>query len=231
MPLLARVPITNTETPGVCYLPHTTRWQTEPVKLSTAVLAKWRSYYELRDGGQTVELAAARAGLSPSSAYRYERGEESSQGMRAALALERGDLPTTSMAADSPVISESNEVVRQSDFEPIRTTEEGQKALKDFAYFRFRYFGRKSMPWQVRAAEQVAIMLSTKDREYVVMNEPPGSGKSTLFSHDVLCWMICRDRTIRIQIGVQNRTASKNVRGPYQAQPGTAQPDAGCCGR
>ena len=63
------------------------------MKLSTAVLAKWRSYYELRDGGQTVELAAARAGLSPSSAYRYERGEESSQGMRAALALERGDLP------------------------------------------------------------------------------------------------------------------------------------------
>ena len=87
------------------------------------------------------------------------------------------------------------------------------------------------MPWQVRAAEQVAIMLSTKDREYVVMNEPPGSGKSTLFSHDVLCWMIARDRTIRVQIGSQDRATGPDVRGPDQEEPGTAQPDAGCCGR
>ena len=33
------------------------------------------------------------------------------------------------------------------------------------------------------------------------MNEPPGSGKSTLFTHDIPCWLIVRDRSIRIQIG------------------------------
>jgi hypothetical protein len=43
--------------------------------------------------------------------------------------------------------------------------------------------------------------LATGEREYVVMNEPPGSGKSTLFTHDIPCWLIAKDRTIRIQIG------------------------------
>jgi hypothetical protein len=43
--------------------------------------------------------------------------------------------------------------------------------------------------------------LETPDREYVVMNEPPGAGKSTLFTHDIPCWLITRDRTVRIQIG------------------------------
>ena len=33
------------------------------------------------------------------------------------------------------------------------------------------------------------------------MNEPPGSGKSTLFTHDIPCWLIARDRSIRIQVG------------------------------
>jgi len=176
------------------------------MNLSAAVLAKWQNYFSLRDDGTTVEMAAARAGLSPSSAYRYERGEENSQGMRAAISLERGEQPAKGLGtiildslADTP--SEVAEPGTFSEVLEIRTTPEGERALKDFAYFRYRYFGRKSMPWQVRAAEQVAIMLSTKDREYVVMNEPPGSGKSTLFSHDVLCWMIARDRTIRIQIG------------------------------
>jgi hypothetical protein len=42
---------------------------------------------------------------------------------------------------------------------------------------------------------------ATNTRRYVVMNEPPGSGKSTLFTHDVTSWLIARDRTIRIMIG------------------------------
>jgi hypothetical protein len=75
------------------------------------------------------------------------------------------------------------------------------KALEDFAFFRLRYFGRLSTPWQERAAYEILRHLQTDDREYVVMNEPPGSGKSTLFTHDIPCWLIARDRTIRIQIG------------------------------
>ena len=80
-------------------------------------------------------------------------------------------------------------------------SKEAQLALEDFAFFRLRYFGRKSTPWQERAVYEVLRMLETPDREYIVMNEPPGSGKSTIFTHDMICWLIAKDRTIRIQIG------------------------------
>jgi hypothetical protein len=30
---------------------------------------------------------------------------------------------------------------------------------------------------------------------------PPGAGKSTLFTHDIVCWLVARDRTIRILLG------------------------------
>jgi hypothetical protein len=80
-------------------------------------------------------------------------------------------------------------------------SEEARKALDDFAYFRKRYFGRTSTPWQVRAAYDVLRAIQTDDREFLVINCPPGSGKSTLFTHDIVCWLIVRDRTIRIMIG------------------------------
>jgi hypothetical protein len=78
---------------------------------------------------------------------------------------------------------------------------EAVRALDDFAFFRWRYFGRRSTPWQERAAYEVLRLLGSGDREFVVMNEPPGSGKSTLFTHDLPCWLIARDRGIRIMIG------------------------------
>lgn len=176
------------------------------MNLTVAVLEKWKRYFGLRDQGVGVELAAARSGIAPSSAYRYERGEAKSQGVRAAEELEREvpvPEPEVEVAAP-PSVAKKVVQFNPADLAVVEEhvlPEEAKRALEDFAYFRFRYFGRKSMPWQVEAAQQVEKRLRTKDREYVVMNEPPGSGKSTLFTCDIICWMICRDRTIRIQIG------------------------------
>lgn len=78
---------------------------------------------------------------------------------------------------------------------------QAQRALEDFAYFRRRYFGRESTPWQVRAANEVVRAIQSPEREYICMNEPPGTGKSTLFTCDIPTWLIVRDRTIRIMIG------------------------------
>jgi hypothetical protein len=44
----------------------------------------------------------------------------------------------------------------------------------------------------------------------VVVNAPPGSGKSTLFTHDLSVWLICRDRRIRILIG--SRTTNQAMK-------------------
>ena len=144
-------------------------------------LDRWAKYFELRNEGQAVEASARKARLSASTAYRFERGDPSSGGLEAA------SIMGISMVAGNLVS------------QPL--SPEASRSLDDFAYFRLRYFGRKSTPWQERAAYELLRSVETRDREYVVMNEPPGSGKSTLFTHDIPCWLIARDRTIRIQIG------------------------------
>lgn len=144
-------------------------------------LKVWEAYFAARNSGLSVEQAAKKARLSPSSAYRFERGDQSSTGLQAAALL--------------GVTQVAGEYVA----EPLGP--EALRALEDFAYFRLRYFGRKSTPWQIEAANRIVELMATPDREYVVMNEPPGSGKSTLFTHDIPCWLITRDRTIRIMIG------------------------------
>lgn len=150
-------------------------------KLTKTVLGKWGRYFEARNAGLSVEAACKKARFSPSTGYRFERGDQSSQGIEAAAVL--------------GVVVVAGSVVQQ----PLAG--EAVLALEDFAFFRLRYFGRKSTPWQERAAYELLRISETEDREFVVMNEPPGSGKSTLFTHDIPCWFLARDRSIRIQIG------------------------------
>jgi hypothetical protein len=148
-------------------------------------LDKWERYFHWRNEGYPTAEAAKRARISQATAFRFERGDESSTGLEAAQVL------GISMVAGNPVAAPLNK--------------QAQRALTDFAYFRMRYFGRRSTPWQVKAAyavlDQIEQARATNTRRFVVMNEPPGSGKSTLFTHDIVCWMIARDRTIRIMIG------------------------------
>ena len=144
-------------------------------------LDRWKKYFDLRDAGLGVDDAARRARLSVSTAYRFERGDQASLGLVAAEKL--GVSQVGGNFIDSPL------------------SPDALRSLEDFAFFRLRYFGRYSTPWQEDAASRVVELLQSPDREYVVMNEPPGSGKSTLFSHDIPCWLIARDRTIRVQIG------------------------------
>lgn len=75
------------------------------------------------------------------------------------------------------------------------------RAITDFAYFQRRYFGRISTPWQVEAAEKMVALLESDNNEWVVVNAPPGSGKSTLFTHDIPAWITCRNRALRGLIG------------------------------
>lgn len=74
--------------------------------------------------------------------------------------------------------------------------ENPKRALADFAYFRLRYFGRVSMPWQVDMAEEVIEALATPHKEFLLLNAPPGAGKTTIM-HDLAAWITERDRSIR----------------------------------
>lgn len=92
-------------------------------------------------------------------------------------------------------------VVEPQSMLPHELSEEAARALEDFGYFRQRYFGRVPTPWQIEAAVQLRDKLASPQKEFVVLNAPPGSGKSTLFVHDVLAWLACRDRSVRVLVG------------------------------
>ena len=73
-----------------------------------------------------------------------------------------------------------------------RLCPEAQRGLEDFDFFRSYYLGRVPSPWQVEAAYKIVQYLESPEKEFLVLNCPPGAGKSTLF-HDVAVWCIVRD--------------------------------------
>ncbi|MGA8330434.1 MAG: hypothetical protein WB777_14195 [Mycobacterium sp.] len=125
--------------------------------------------------------AASKAGIGFSSAYRLETD------------------PLSNSSGRGPL-----ERYRQTNIPGIKDNDhlraDAKRALADFAFFRLRYFGRKSKKWQVAAANQILALMETNKREFAVINAPPGSGKSTLFTHDIPCWLIARKRSIRIMV-------------------------------
>lgn len=150
---------------------------------------RWGRYFAARNGGLGVRAAARKSGVSESSAFRFESGDPSCSGVEAAAVL--GVVSVGGVVVEAPF------------------SVEAKRALDDFAFFRRRYFGRVSTPWQERAAYEVLRLHESGEREYVVLNEPPGSGKSTLFTHDLPAWMIARDRSIRIMLGSETGRQSR----------------------
>src|SRR5690348_17364171 len=71
----------------------------------------------------------------------------------------------------------------------LGSSEAPPSILDDFPKFRERYFHRVSTPWQADAAKRLLALTQTPEKSYVVINVAPGSGKSTLFTHDIPAWL------------------------------------------
>ena len=56
-------------------------------KLTKPVINKWQKYFDARNAGLSIEAACKKAKFSPSTGYRFERGEQTSQGIEAAAVL------------------------------------------------------------------------------------------------------------------------------------------------
>jgi hypothetical protein len=150
----------------------------------------WTSYQRLRDEGYSRAEACRRAGLSESAAFRFDKGNPSSTGHRVKAVMEANSLPKVKTGK--------------------QLSRDARHALECFKCFRLRYFGRTSTPWQLDASEKIIELLSTTEREYVVISCPPGSGKTTAYSHDLLAWLAARDRTIRVMIGARTENQSRD---------------------
>ena len=146
----------------------------------------WRKFIVLRDSGFSVERAARQVGVSPASVFRQLKDPQS---RLSKLLAGRG---------------EGRVVVPLGD---------AAKALDDFALFRVRYLARAVVPWQVEAADRISELLRSERKEFVVVNAPPGSGKSTFFTHDLPVWLAVRDRKIRILLGSRTERQARMYTG------------------
>lgn len=137
-------------------------------------------FYALRQEGKDIKEASLEAGIS------YISGRRLNSALR--------DAPTLPKKRQKLVIPPHP--LSLSELSPV-----AKDCLDDFGRFRARFMGRKSSPWQEDAAYKVIEKLETPYKEYGVINCPPGSGKSTLFTCDIPAWLTARSRTLRGFIG------------------------------
>lgn len=141
--------------------------------------AQIETYWQLRHEGESMRDACFKAGFSLGKAASLEKSK-------------RDRAPTDEKGRI--------ELLR----EPLvraELSDEATRALDDFGYFQKRYFGRVPYYWQVEAAEQAAALLATPHKEFLVVNCPPGVGKTTLFTHDIPAWLTVRNRSLRGMMG------------------------------
>jgi hypothetical protein len=157
-------------------------------------------YWDLRAKGASRRSAASQVGIAETTAARWESNLD-----RLKVEVGLGVVGQIPLRDVSPSKRRMERTLREygepPDPIPAETlSPQAQRGLTDFDFFRRRYLGRVPSPWQVDAAYKIVDMLRSDDREFLVLNCPPGAGKSTLW-HDIAVWMIVRDRTIRILIG------------------------------
>jgi hypothetical protein len=200
-----------------------------PPRITYEDKMKFRRY--IRDGAQVRE-AAERAGVG------YTWAREEAARMRPRSSVVEAIPPDDTLSAihlpngaPSTLGSEGGGSAADYLLRPLTRAEmsdDALRALDDFGYFRYRLFGRKSSPWQEHAAHLCVEKLSTPQKEYGVVNCPPGTGKSTLFTHDIPAWMSARSRSLRGFIGSSTQVMANSYTGrlrntfsrtsPFEAQ-------------
>jgi hypothetical protein len=141
--------------------------------------------------GMSIASAAEKAGVSTPWAYQYMR------------ALARDQNERDQRRADEG---------RGGPLRYEQLSAEAKRGWDDFEYFRRRYFGHISRPWQVKAAYTILESFSTPQREYGVMSVSPGGGKTTL-ACDIAAWLTVRNRGLRGLMGSATQGKAEKMLG------------------
>ena len=165
-------------------------------------------FFALIAAGQNIKSACAQAGVHYNTGSRWlKRAKEAEAARREAEAKgARGTGSGGRQTLDYQRLMDAVDMPSAIPYDML--TDEAKRGLEDFDYFRRRYLGRVPSPWQVEAAVTLIELLESEEKEFVVLNVPPGAGKSTLF-HDVAVWAICRNRRIRVMIGSVSQNMAK----------------------
>lgn len=139
--------------------------------------------------GYSISRAAKAVGISRTSAQGHVKGQKQNGDYYAKRAID-------------------DEIPNPVDYDDLN--ENAKRAVEDFAFFRSYYLGRETVPWQEQGARKLLAAEQSEDDEYIVMNQPPGAGKSTTWTHDYPLWRIIGNRRIRIQIGSRTQRQAKD---------------------
>jgi len=162
------------------------------------------AYHRARFGKEMSRNAAAKV-ASVSTSWGYYEDMRVGAGVQ-----ERLDLVVTRNQSPSKRMDVAQAVV---DVPPIpfqELTSEATRGLEDFHFFAERHFGIVTTPWRRTAFRELWRLWDSPEREYLVMNAPPGSGKSQFIMHDFAAWLTVRDRKLRgLQGSATHRLASR----------------------
>lgn len=154
----------------------------------------WAVFDRLIKDGANVAHACREAGVSYKTGSLRVKGRKAKDGRRLAAITREAELELPAPSMDD-------------------LSAEACRALEDFEFFRRRYFGRVSTPWQIEAAYRMRDYLASPEKEFVVVNVPPGAGKSTLFTHDLIAWLLVRNRGTRVLIGSRTERQARQYVG------------------
>lgn len=166
-------------------------------------------FWQALQSGTTLKEAARMGGIAYNTALKWRaRADQTSAELEAAKVL--GAKAAVLDGGGSSKVARDRAL--SPDMPPViptsRLSARAQRGLEDFDYFRTVYLGRVPSPWQVDAAYKIVEWLEHPEKQFLVLNCPPGVGKSTLF-HDVAVWCIVRNRAIRVMIGSISQTLAK----------------------
>lgn len=174
-------------------------------------------YFALRSRGVSQARACKMVGIGRSTGHKYEK-----------------EFPDTEIGK---IVRHQQETKAPDPVPAEELGEDAARGLEGFDFFRRHYLGRDTVPWQVDAANKVRELLETPHDEYAVVNVPPGSGKSTLFTCDIPTWLVVRNRKIRMLIGSRTQRLAKDYVGlirrvltrpmPMEGAEGVIQADYG----
>lgn len=160
-----------------------------------------RKYVGLREQGHTRAEAARRCKVSYDWAKAFDRGLKNGRDGSRRYDSGPGSNPFIAIGA------QEMEAAQPKTRGELCT--EALRSLDDIGYFALRYFGLVLQPFQVWLTEQIVALAATPDKEFVVINQPPGTGKSTFYALVLPAWLTCRDRTSRGMILSATDTQAK----------------------
>ena len=169
-------------------------------------------FWQARAAGINIKESCKIAGIHYNTGQEWDSKKRKTQADQAAANLEVKISGVKAHRNGDKVAELRATLDENAELPPVipyaRLGERAKQGWDDFEYFRRVYLGRVSSPWQVEAALRIVEYLESEEKEFLVLNCPPGAGKSTLF-HDVAVWCIVRNRSIRVLIGSISQTLAK----------------------